>query len=162
MGNDRAAQAAVLAMKAADRDLKRDINRATREEMNPVWRSLVSANATRPIDARVLGKGARIAAGNPPQAIAASSTRALSGGLIPADRWHPFEFGSHPEKVSTYTRTSTRGTRHTVTRHTRRQFRRRNPKGQVIMPAFAQIAPRMVSLWVQLIVRKYHEAAEGR
>ena len=28
------------------------------------------------------------------------------------------------------------------------------------LPAFAEIGPRMVSLWVQLIVKTYHDAAE--
>lgn len=39
---------------------------------------------------------------------------------------------------------------------------RREPKGRVVYPAFADIAPRMVSLWVQIVVKSYHDAAEGK
>jgi len=39
VGDTRELKAAVLAMKAADRELKKRINAATREKMNPVWGS---------------------------------------------------------------------------------------------------------------------------
>lgn len=153
-------RAVVLALKAADRDLRSDINRATRETLNPVWRGLVDVNATYRRDQAVLAKGTRIKAGNPPVAVAASSRRKLRGGLVPAEQWHAHEFGADREATATYQRRSPKGTVHTVTRHTRRQLPPRYRKGRVVFPAFAEFAPRAVSLWVQLIVRKYNEAAE--
>lgn len=163
--DDRALKAAVLAMKAADRDLRSAINKATRETMNPVWRSLVQENATRAggLAARMLGPGARIAAGNPPVAKAAQSSRKVgrAGSLTPADDYGPWEFGvQRRERFVTYDRTSPKGGRHKVRRRVLRGLPPAVRGGRVIYPAWSELAPRLVSLWVQLIVRKYHEAAE--
>lgn len=156
-------QAAVLALKLADRDLRREINRATVAVGNRIWKPLVAAHATRAMDARVLVPGARVKAGNPPTAVAAASRRPIgrTRRLVPADSWHAFEFGASDREV-TYDRRSRKGTVHRVTRHTRRQLPPRIRAGRVVFPAFAETAPRIVSLWVQLIVKKYAEAAEGR
>lgn len=148
-------------MKSAGRELRNDINRATRAEMNPVWRSLVSLHSTYRRDGLVIARGARIKAGNPPVAVAATSKRPLSGGLVPAQDWHVIEFGAGArERYTTYRRRSPNGGTHLVRRRTMRGLPRRIRSGRVAYPAVADIAPRMVSLWVQIIVRKYLEAAE--
>lgn len=166
VGDDRALQAAVLAFKAADSSLRREINAATRDTMNPVWRGLVQQNASRAggLSARMLGAGARIAAGNPPVAKAAQSTRKVGRGLIPADDYGPWEFGvPNPNRYTTYDRRSRRtGGSHKVKRRTMRGLPRKAAGGRVVYPAWSELAPRMVSLWVQLIVKTYHDAAEGR
>lgn len=155
-------RAAVLAMKAADRDLKSTINKATRTVMSPVWRDAVAAGANRRRDQKVLATGARIKAGNPPAAVAATSRRRLRGGLVPGERWPVFEFGANRDKVTTYTRTSPNGTSHQVTRRTARQLPPRRRTGHVIYPAVKAVAPRVASLWVQIIVREYYDAAERK
>lgn len=161
VGEHRELQAVVLAMKAADRDLKRDINKATRDTMNPVWKSLVQANATRRLDGAVLTPGTRIAGGNPPAAVAANSRRTMRGGMVPAAWWHAVEFGANRNKVTTYTRRSPKGKTHKVTRHTARQLPQRTRGGRVIHPAFAELNPRMASLWAQIVVKKYLDAADA-
>lgn len=161
----RELQAAVLALKAADRTLRTDINRATVQVGNQIWKPLVAAHATTHMDTRMLAVGARVKAGNPPAAMAANSRRPVGSSrrLVPADRWQAWEFGAVHGVPTTYQRRNRkRGGTHTVTRDTKAQLPRRAPKGRVVYPAFAEAAPRMVSLWVQLIVRKYAEAAEGR
>lgn len=165
--SQRELRAAVLAFKSADRDLKREINRATRETMNPVWRSLVQGNlsGTDAMTSRMLGGGVRIAAGNPPIAKAAQSARKVGTRrtLTPSSDYGPWEFGvPNRNEMSVYERRSSRGKVHQVRRRTMRGLPRRHQEGRVVYPAFAEIAPRMVSLWVQLIVRKYHDAAEGK
>lgn len=162
----RGLQAAVLAMKTADRSLRSEINKATRQVLNPVWRAQVESHlAGRSVmDAKVLGSGVRIAAGNPPVAKAAQSRRAIGDGkrIVPAENYAWWEFGVPREAASTYQRRNrTGGGTHTVhSRHTNRGLPARNDKGRVVYPAFKDIAPRAVSLWVQLIVRTYAEAAE--
>lgn len=158
----RHTQAAVLAFKAADRDLRRRINTATRASLNPVWRRAVAANARTATDRAVIVKGARIAAGNPPVAIAASSTRPLRGGLIPAAQWPAVELGAARNQRTTYTRRSPKGRTHTVTRRTRRQLPARDPSGRVALAAFAELGPELVTLWLRVIVRSYYDAAEGK
>lgn len=158
----RELRAAVLALRAARREVRNDINRATRQIMNPVWRTLVASRARTALDRRVLDTGVRVAPGNPPALVAAGSRRRLPGGLVPAEQWHAVEFGANREKVTTYSRRSPSGGTHQVRRHTARQLPARNRKGRVVHPAVADIAPRLAALWVQLIVRKFSDAAEGK
>lgn len=165
----REIRAVVLAFKAADREIKRDVNRRTRETMNPEWRALINeraAAAHSQLVGKLLTPGAKITAGNPPRAVAATSTRPIgrTRRLRPATDYALAEFGAaNREAKSTYQRRNrkTPGT-HKVTRHTMRGLPPRAARGRVVYPAFAQLAPRMVSLWVQTVVRAYHEAAEGR
>jgi hypothetical protein len=145
-----------------DKDLRKSINDATRATMNPAWQDLVKAKADAPMSKTVIVPGTRIAAGNPPAAKAGNSTRKLSGGVAPVDLYRAEEFGTKDrEKTKTYTRKNTRnGGSHQVTRRTRRQLPAYNAKGRVAYPAFAQLAPRMASLWAQIVVKKTHEAFE--
>lgn len=163
VGDHRELQAVVLAMKAMDRSLARDLRRDTVRVMNPVWKSLVAERVSTRMDTLVVAKGARIKGGNPPTMIAASSRRALSGGLVPVAGWSGFEFGSNRSRKTTYSRRNRRsGGTHQVTRNTTRQLPARAPKGRVAHPAAKEIGPRLASLWVQTVVRRVHEAAEGR
>jgi len=181
VGDDRALQAAVLAMKSADKDLRRRINAATREKMNDPWKSLVQANlfGDSVMAGHILNTGVRIAAGNPPQAKAAQSAKRIGAknggrGLVPREDYAGWEFGGNRMAYSRYERKNPvrpvapgrkrRGKpgTHTVERRTQMHLPRRTPEGRVVYPAFADLAPRMVSLWVQLIVKTYHDAAEGR
>lgn len=161
-------QAAVLAMKAADRDLKRKINQDSRQTMNPVWQSLVSDHLSGrdAMTDRMLNNGVRIAAGNPPVAKAAQSSRAIGRNrrLIPRQDFAGWEFGVPDRNAySRYERKNRRAAGyHWVERRTMKHLPRRHPQGRVVYPAFAEIAPRMVKLWVQTIMRTYFDAAEGK
>jgi hypothetical protein len=159
-GDDRL-KAAALAVAAANRDLRRKIDAATRTTIGPVWVGEVASRQRTTLDRAVYGKGTRIKPGNPPTAVAASSTKALRGGLVPGDQWRVIEFGANRAKVTTYDRVSVKGKRHKVTRHTTRQLPPPTRRGRVAYPAFAEVAPRAVALWVQLIVRVYNEAVNG-
>ncbi len=158
VGDHRELQAAVLALRVMDRSLRNDIARSTKAVFDPIWQGQVEAFATTKLDKMVIAKGARVKAGNPPTAIAASSEARMRGGLIPAEDWAPFEFGTNDRnKVTTYQ--SHRGsTSFKVTRHTARQLPGRNRRGRVAYRAFEEVAPRIVSLWVQMIVKKTYES----
>jgi hypothetical protein len=107
---------------------------------------------------------ARVAASNQNVRLSAATVgRPLAGGLDPKREARAVEFGASKDHRATYTATSTRGRRFTVTnRHTARQLPRRNPKGHTFYPAVAQIVPRIASLWVQTVVRTLAEAFEGK
>lgn len=159
----RELRAAALAMKAMPPKLRSDINKFTRQTMAGPWKELVESKQLTTQDKKIYA-GARIKAGNPPTATAANSKRKLSGGLVPSENWKGFEFGTDDrEQTITYTRKNRRnaGT-HRVTRRGYRQLPSRNPRGRVVYPAFAELAPRMVSGWVQIIVRKTYEQFENR
>lgn len=153
-------KAVVLAMKAADRDVRNEINRATRATLGPEWKSMVELHATYRLDTAVLAKGARILAGDPPVAVAATSTRPLPGRLVPADRWQVVEFGAHGIARRTYTTKSRRGRSYQITRHTQHQLPDRVKTGRVLYPAFEDLAPRAAALWAQLVTKIYLDAAD--
>lgn len=159
-------RAATLALKAVDKDLRREMNQATRDTLNPIWREALAGNASTTIEQALLVKGARVAAGNPPRMIASASKRPLNKrSTLVADRHgRAFEFGTKDrEKVQTYTRKNRGGSgSHQVTRRTRRQLPAFKPQGRVIFPAVADTMPRMVSLWASIILRKVYEAFEGK
>lgn len=159
-------RAAVLALKAADRDLRRDIYARIRETMNPVWRGAVAENLTNHMQALTIAKGVRIAAGNPPRLMAATSKRRLKGnggGLIPDQHWAGFEYGGNREAYSTYKRRNPGGTgTHTVTRRTQRHLPPRRRSGYVLGPAVAEVAPRLASLFVQSVVRTYMDILDKK
>lgn len=156
-------RAVALALKAIDKPTRADISRESRTTMNPVWREAIATHAAgNRMDNLVFGKGARIAAGNPARAMAATSRRSLSGGFNPDRDGRALEFGVDPNKKATYTRKFKGGKAHTVTRRTNTGLPARNRKGRVVYPAFAEVAPRMVSMWVQIVVRNIHESLEKR
>ncbi|MFD6094536.1 hypothetical protein ACFWGN_20685 [Oerskovia sp. NPDC060338] len=157
-------QAVVLAMKRLEPTVKKSINAATRDTLNPVWKSLVAVNATSEFDSKLLVPGTRIAAGNPPRAVAASSVRGIgeSKRLKPATDFWMAEFGGRSNKTSTYTRKSKNGGTHKVTRRTRAGLPQPIRKGRAVYPAFAEIAPRAVSLWTQIVILETHNAFEGK
>lgn len=150
-------RAAALALKAASKELRREISKQTREQGNPIWRTEIDRAARTKMDRLVVAKGARIKAGNPAQALAATSRRALSDGLVPnSDDGRAFEFGTwRPGAKVTYSR---RG--HQVTRRTKRQVPRPSKRGagRVAYAAWARTGPRLVSLWTQTIYRAVYEA----
>lgn len=156
----------VLAMKAAPRDVRNAINKATRAELNPIWRDELGQRVARlpQPDAIILGKGARVKAGNPSQLMAANSTRALSGGLIPTRSAKGFEFGVNDRNTyHEYRRKNRRNSgSHTVRRRTMRQMPNRRKEGHAIWPAAAESLPRVVSLQVQTVVRLLNEKLEGK
>lgn len=152
-------QAAALALKAASKELRSDISKATRATVGPIWKEEVNERAGAHIMAqKVLTKGARVATGNPARAIAGSSRKALSGGLVPDNAGRPFEFGTTNRNATKTYRANRNGKSFNVTRHTRRQLPPFRAKGYVVFPAWRDTAPRMVSLYTQLIMKKVYEA----
>lgn len=146
VGDDRSLQAAVLAFKVADRGLRKDINDATRSTFNEPWRSGIAGRVRTPLERRVLAPGARIKAGNPPEFLAATSKRALRGGLVPDTGWAGVELGADQSR--------TKGKRHTT--HQLPARRKRGP----VFNTVSDIAHRAPKLWAQLIVKVYCDAAD--
>lgn len=155
-------KAITLALKVLPNDVKKDINKQTREALNPMWKTGVSANAGMSgIDHAVFGKGSRVKAGNPTKLIAGSSRKALSGGLIPNKEAAAFEFGSpQRHRYTTYKRRSPKGNVHSVTRRTMRQLPPPSRKGRIVYHTWGEIDQRVVSLYVQTVMRRVYEAFE--
>lgn len=157
-------RAASIALKRVDRSLRQDINAAMRQQGNTIWRGETTEHARTSMDSAMLTKGARIAAGNPPVAIAASSKRPIgrSRRLVPDEAWPAWEFGSDNQDAYTrYQRKSKNGGTHTVERRTMRGLPPRYRKGRVLYPAVEGSAPRLASLLVKLVVSKVMNVLDG-
>lgn len=155
----RELRAVALALKLMDKDIKRDISRSIRETLNPIWKGEIAARMVTKMD-RLMFSGARIAPGNPARAMVGTSRRALHpGGLTPAEGVRAYEFGA-PSRIPHETTYEREG--HQVTRHTKRQIPKATKDGRVAYPAWASTGPRLVSLWVSIIVRIIHEKLEGK
>jgi hypothetical protein len=164
--NNRELKAVVLGLKQVSRSFRSDMNKATRTTMTPVWKQVVSANAsgTSSFVSRMLNNNVRVKAGNPPVLMAAGSKRGIGKrkDLTPGEHFYLAEFGGRSQTTSTYTRKSKNGGRHQVTRRTRTGLPPRVPGGRVVYPAAAEWIPRATSLWVQLFMRQVYDAVEGR
>lgn len=150
--------AMVLAIKAANRDLKRQIMKTMRDTMNPVWKEAVASNITWAMETKMIMPSTLIKAGNPPVLQAAASKRATTKGkrMIPDRDWAGYEYGGDPNKFVRYERKNrTSSGYHVVKRRTQAHLRPRRKAGYVIGPAVAETAPRLMSLAVQSVVRTY-------
>jgi len=165
----RELQAVALGFKLVSKEIRKDINATVREVLNPVWQEeiadRVSQSGSR-VDGLIFAKGARVAAGNPARVMAATSKRPLrkgTHGLRPDVEGRSFEFGTYDrQKKSTYTAHSSKGTPYKVTRRAATGMPAKARAGRIVYPAFAHTMPRMVSLWVSLIARKFYDAFEGK
>ncbi|MFT3832879.1 MAG: hypothetical protein QM711_06100 [Micropruina sp.] len=149
-------RASVLAVKAANSDIRRTINQRMRATMNPVWRQRVLAGAHGGMEARMLTPGTRIAAGNPPALVAASGNRKI-GRLTPNKHAAGWEFGASD---AVRRQSSGRGPNKTYSRHVMRHLPPRNRKGRVVYPAAAEVLPRVASFWAQSAIKTFLDAVE--
>lgn len=156
----REAQAAVVALRSVDRQVRSDINRQTRAVVNPAWQGAVSDRLVTKMDGLVLGKGVRVSTGATPTLVGASSGRALSGGLVPNQSWKGWEFGASRNEKTTYTARSKNGKTFKVTRRTKRQLPNMKKGGRVLFPAAAEMGPRIAALWTQTTIWRIIEALE--
>lgn len=155
-------QAALLALKGADRQLKRDINKDARTTLAPVWTQALTSQARTRADRAVIAAGPRVTPGDRRVRVqAATKRRPLSGGLIPADQYAGFEWGASPKKKRVQAR-SRKGRAYSYERTQNRQFRARSKEGHVAMRAAGDIGPALVSSWLRVVVGQFAAAFEVR
>lgn len=137
-------KATVLALKAAPKSIRADVRKQTRAVAGPEWMRALEAEATTVQESRMLVATARITVSDQSVKVtsAGSKRKALSGGATPIGQGKAFEFGSNKGHG--------------------RQLPPVRRGGYVFYPALAEMAPRIISLWVQTAVRVVHNALEGR
>jgi len=161
--DSRELRATLYAIKAAPTAIRKDVRQETRAVIGKEWnRALREQSATVP-QSRVLVDTARVRVSDQQVVLtsAASKRKVASGGLVPFDAGKGMEFGAGRNRVRSY-RSHRRGTTFTVKRHTTRQMPRIRRTGYVVYPAFAEVAPRALALWVQTTVRVIANALEGK
>ncbi|GAB3118416.1 hypothetical protein [Glaciibacter psychrotolerans] len=161
--NSKELQGVILLMKGLDRELAKQIRQVTKAMIEPEWKEAIASRASTPLEQRVLAATARVAVSDQNVTLkSAHIGKSLSGGLKPSEIVGGAEFGADQSKKTTYTATSSKGKKFKVTRRTQSQLRPRNKAGYVVMPAVANIIPRLASLWVQTTVRTFYELIEKR
>lgn len=161
--SSRQLQAVTMALKQADRTLRKEVRRETKAMVDPAWRSSVAQHASTRLEHATLVRTARVKVTD--QNVMLQSARVgrkLRGGLNPKQQWYAVEFGAERERYSTYTARSRRGTPFRVKRRTAAGLRDRNRKGYVVWQAAADVIPRIAALWTQTAARTLHEAFEAR
>lgn len=146
------------------KELKSSIRKAQRAETLPIWREEVNQRkGITPLAARVYKSGITVRTGaNLVLEAKGSSKKIGSRGTKQNSLMGAAEFGSTPNNYTKYYRQSPNGQRHTVTRRTRRGLPQHRRDGYVVIPASKAAVSRIQSLTIQTVVRKLHDAAEGR
>lgn len=156
-------QAMLTRIRELPADVRKQVRVQTKADALPIWREEVGSNVHSRLEGLVFGRTARVAVTDRGVRLQAARVgKALCGGLDVKTQWHAVEFGGDPDvrrKVETRSRA---GRAYTATRHTQRQLRPRNRTGYVVFPAVADSVPRLMSLWLQTIVRAGHDALDGR
>lgn len=151
----RELQAALLAIRSVGREIRAQIRRHTKTMAAPEWQEGLAQRAVSKLDDKVLVRTARVQVRDTNVVLRSGAVGKLK------TLTKPVEFGADRNQVKTY-QTSRNGTRYPVTRHTARQLAWRRPKGRVVYPTAENLIPRFASLWVQTIIRTFHEALERR
>ena len=147
-------------LRAAPAGLRSAIALVTAQYMLPAWQEELNqrtpANRTQ---AKVLMTDPKAASFPLGFAIAAGgSTVPLSGGLIPAESARAFEFGTQYPAHTPFSQRSRKGNIYDVRgKHTNAQMPPRSRTGWIVYPAATKIADRLIALWMQTVVREYHD-----
>lgn len=145
--------AVILTLKQSGPAVRKEMRAAARKEANGLWKPLLNERAQTRHQQAVIVKGARVNVSlDKFELLAATSRRALSGGLIPASQWHGAEFGMTPKAI-TYVRNGS-----TVKSDSGAQFGARVPRGQVVFPSARKAGPRIVAAWIHGAVRGLTQA----
>lgn len=156
-------QAAILGLRQAEKAIQTNVRKYTREKLLPEWKKGLAEHAETRLEHRVLVDTGRVKMSNQNVRLSSGTVgRKLSGGLSPKQGYGPVEFGADRAQKTTYEAVSSRGKRYRVTRRTRAQLRPRRPNGYVFYPTAKALIPRFAALWVQTVVRTFHEGIEGK
>jgi hypothetical protein len=155
-------QAAVLAVRAANKELQAEIRKHTDAEITPDWQEVMLGHASTSAEVIGLAQTARVAVSNQTVRISSATVNAkFSGGLDVKTEGAALEFGADRNVESTFTQRSRRGKPYKRTSRTRRQLRPVNSKGYVFYPSVASVIPRYASLWVQTCMKTIGDALDS-
>lgn len=153
--DSRELQAAVLAIASVPKDVKAQIRKQTKAMAQPEWQAGLASRAKSKLDQKVLVKTARVQVRDTNVVLRSGATGSLK------DLTRPVEFGSDRDQWHEY-QSSRHGTHFKVRRHTARQMGWRRKEGRVVYPTANDLIPRFASLWVQTVIRTFHETWERR
>jgi len=140
---------------AVRRRLHADTIPDTAPEILPLWRRELADTARTALTRAVFLPAPRVdRTDDGIELAAATSTRPLRGGLVPARHWRPVELGASERPVTVRQR-SRRGRPYTRRMVTGRQFRPRTTEGRVAAAAAKALTPRIAEQWEAAILADY-------
>ncbi|MCC2034118.1 hypothetical protein [Microbacterium allomyrinae] len=148
----REIQATIYALRLARRDIRLNINKRARAQIKPLWQREVASRARSRRAQRVIAGG--VGASLTDRGVrlrAATSSRPLRGGLVPAEQYAGDEFGARTQRIQVRQR-SRKGRVYTRPLTINRQFPGRTHHGMVAFDAASVTGRRLVALWVAQVV----------
>lgn len=153
----------ISAMKLMDRDIARETRAYAKKAMDPIVNESLKGHATTRLQVRGIVDTTRVKVSDQNVTVKAGAVKGkFSGGLDARRSIKALEFGGSETKTKTYGTRSKRGKPYKVTRHTMRQLGPRAKSGNTFYPAVGDMAPRVVSLYIQTLLRTIHESIENR
>lgn len=158
-------QAAILALKIVDRDLRKEILKRTRELILKDWTQAVGdeiSTAGGDIYAtRLTMRNTRVKVGTQGFTLQAATrgTKATSGGLISSKHYYLAEFGADKKVVPVQGRRG--NTRYEYKRTVNTGFQRRVKNGRYAFQASGKIMTRTIALYTQTCIQMVYKAFEG-
>lgn len=136
----------LLAMQAVDKSVQSTIRKETRAVGASAWREELQRRPASEQQSRLLVKTSVVKASNNGLTLtsATQKRKALSGGGTPIGLGKTFEFGDNKGYSKVHGAPP------------------RRKSGYVVYPALAEVAPRLISLWVQITMKHVHDALEGK
>lgn len=152
--------ATLLALRGAEKETLKRINKQTRDQVIPEWRNAVNDRSVTIQEQRILGATAKaLVSGSQLKLRTGLGSKTLSGGLG-AEQNRAIEFGANRNRVTTYSTHSRKGKGYKVKRHVSRQLVAARTEGPTYK-AGADVVPRVLSLWVATTVRVLYDAFES-
>lgn len=152
VNQSRELQATILALKAAQRQVRLDINKEARNAIRPLWQQELNSRAHSRMEQALIVARARATASDRGVRVTAANGRELRGGLDPATGWPGAEFGARSKRVS----------KGEVSKRTRRpyqrdqvinrQFKGRTQHGRIAFDAASAAMTKVVGIWVRTVV----------
>lgn len=159
-------QAAVLALKVIDRDLRKEVIKRTRELILKDWDSAVADEiSTKGGDiyaTRLTMRNTRVKVGTQGFALQAATrgTKATSGGLISSKHYYLAEFGADKKVVPVNGRRG--ATSYQYKRTVNTGFQRRVKNGRYAYKAAGKMMTRAIALYTQTTIQMVYAAFEGK
>lgn len=168
-------QTVIRGMAAAPNELTKQIRRANNDVLRPAVSRSMAEHVNTPFESGLILASHTVAVSDRNIKITAGAKngRSFSNGLSAKDSVKVAEFGANREKYTGYVRENKSGGKysrktkgsayyHKVVRRVHRPWRAPRRGGYVFFPTVADMAPRILAMWVQTSVRMLHEISEGK
>lgn len=159
-------QAAIIALKIVNKELRREIIKRSRETILNEWDSAIADNISMVggdiYATRLVMKNTRVKVGTQGFTLEAATRtkKQTSGGLVPANDYYLAEFGADKKVVPVQGRRGT--TRYEYKRTVNTGFQARTQRGRYAYKAAGKLMTRFIAMYTQTAIQMVYEAFEEK